>query len=263
MGTSASNQERSVAPVADGRLKRVAEACKSAGLPPSLCLTLALGYIASLRLWVWHKLTDVIGSADELEAMVGWSGPPRHLAKALEIGKYVGDFNGVYCATDAVTECPEYVRRRWIRANKESYQKARERATAPGIAESLQDDETVATPQGNGWLFEGAEDVATKPGHDRIVKYWFKRFKELINPSGYVSFPADFKLVKDLLDATNSVSRIERAIDAFLTSKDPICSGYSFRTFYRFFHKFDRPDQAGGASGAKLGSAARIDAGRL
>jgi hypothetical protein len=152
--------------------------------------TLAEGFIARLRRRVWASLDDLIGDGDDVEALCGWKGPPRYLSArvGLQAG-YIRDIHGVYVMGDAVNEAPEYVKKRWQRANRPGYEEAVKRCGKPNVANqrmTVPGDEDDYDYEGEmkkeadmhntqGSLFGIEPD---QPGEKHVAITGFTQFKE-------------------------------------------------------------------------------------
>lgn len=269
------NQVRVVAPEQDARLRLLAEACIRFGLPDSLADILAEGYVARLRRRVYQSLNDEIGSGDDVEALCGWGGPPRVLAKALQRGQYVREINGVYVMTDAVNEAPEYLKKRWKRCDKAGYVAAVKRSARPNVVHQyspydggdgpellIQPEEdhmqrgqgegsTEACPQETLFGYEpeqqGEVHVASDTGghkqigHRQIVQYWHQRYIERENPSGYPWRKSDFKYIQWILQAIGDIHRVKRILDAYLANRSAFYRGHELRKLYNNLAEFARP----------------------
>ena len=274
------NQVRVVAPEQDARLRQIAEACIRSGLPDGLADILAEGYVARLRRRVYQAMNDEIGSGDDVEALCGWQGPPRVLAKALERALYVRDINGVYVMTDAVNEAPEYLKKRWKRCDRAGYVAAVKRSARPNVVHQRGDagdgQEFVVPPeeddmQRQDTLFgfepekQGEMHVASEQsGHKQIVEYWHQRYIEKETPSGYPWRKSDFKYVEWIIGAIGDIHRVKRILDAYLANRSAFYRGHELRKLYNNLAEFSGgtgADAAGRASA--LGSQASTEAGRL
>jgi hypothetical protein len=235
------NQIRVVDPEQDRRLRMVADALLRSGVPDTYALILAEGHVARLRRRVYSALDDVIGSGDDLEALAGWQGPPRSLSAAMQRAGYVREVNGVLIMVDAVAEAPEYVKKRWQRQRRASYDAAVKRAAAPNIVhqrygvpgddddydyEGEMSKETAWQQQG---LFgpdpQGAEQHATTPGHREVRDYWLQRYAAVFGRD-YVFGGRDAKAIATIIAAITDVHRVQRIIDAYFTERREFFAGH-------------------------------------
>jgi hypothetical protein len=272
------NQVRVVAPESDGRLKRIAEALIRSGLPDALSAVLAEGFVALLRRRVWTALDDVVGGADDVEALLGWQGPPRDLAYALQREGYVRDINGVLVAVDAVTEAPEYIKARWRRGNLAGYEAARGRATDPNIIHQREEAPTGTDREDTthpGTLFGVAADQpgesadvrkpkkSTTPGFDEFKRYWHARYTEETG-NRYPWQPADFKHVERIVKAVRDARAAANVADAYFRCREPFYAGHSLGKLVSALPRFVEAAGTDSDRGhSPLASQARTDAARL
>jgi hypothetical protein len=265
------NQIRVVDPDGDNRIKAIAQAVATAGYPESLAATLAEGFIARLRRRVYAALDDLIGDGDDVEALCGWKGPPRYLSAALLQAGYIRDIHGVYVMGDAVNEAPEYVKKRWQRANRPGYEEAVKRCGKPNVANqrmTVPGDEDDYDYEGEmkkeadmhntqGSLFGIEPD---QPGEKHVAITGFTQFKEAYHAAYLAAYghaypwrPRDFKEIERIVAALADANAYPRLIAAFLACRDKFYAGHELRKLYTDLAKFV-------ASAGKVGSSAGSNA---
>jgi hypothetical protein len=260
------NQDRVVAPEADARLRQIAEACARSGLPEAFCDILAEGYVFRLRRRAWAQLDDRVGTGDDVEALCGWKGPPRALAKALERAGYVQDQKGVLIAVDAIAEAPEYIKARWRRRDKASYDAAAERAAQqvpnvvhPRWPQPEEDTEDAMPPD---TLFGPVPDV---PGdnangqsiHAKFSRRWAERYRAVEGRSYTWGRKSDERFIKWITDTLESWTECERVIDAYLADRRPFFARHELRKLYANLADFRQraKPRAGASSGSQADTA--------
>lgn len=278
------NQLRQTAPERDTRLATISAACARAGVPDALCDVYAEGLVARLRRRVFEALSDVIGTGDDLEALAGWKGPPRLLAKAFELAGYCRDFGGVLVMVDAIPEAPEYVKKRWLRANRATYAEAVCRADKPNIVHAdrpspsqgpestpqVEDDIMATTeslfgelPEKHGEGANGQEEEAKQPGYRQVADFWHAAYKRQYGRE-YPWRPQCRRMLKLTLDAIGEVEGAKRILATYLADRRGFYAGHELRKLYANLAEFTakRGAQPGGSAG-RLGSQARPGQGRL
>jgi hypothetical protein len=238
----ATGQARAIHPHQDERIQKLGQALAQCGIPAALSEIVAEGYVSRLRRWVYEQMDDCVGTRDDLELMLGWNGPPRHLAIALEKFHYIKEVNGVLVAVDAVNEAPQYVAQRWRRWHKKGWVKAMERANNPNVVNNKideqleaqhEDREREAAVEVDHTLFgpveqitEGKTHGAGIPGHRELVAYWHERYPSTPEGLAYPWRKRDFKIVGDILAAVGDIHRCKDIFDRYLKCRQPFFAGH-------------------------------------
>lgn len=263
------NQIRVVEPDGDARIRAIAEAVCRAGYPEAFAGILAEGFIARLRRQVWAALNDLIGDGDDVEALCGWKGPPRSLTVALERAGYVNDVQGVFVMGDAVNEAPEYVKKRWQRANRAGYDAAVARCGKPNVVNArlavagIDDDydyegemkKEADMHESQGSLFGVEPD---QPGEKHVAITGFTQFKEAWHAAYHAAYgfaypwrPRDFKEIERIVAALADAADYPRIIRAYLACRERFYAGHELRKLYTDLAKFvAAAGQLGGSAGA-------------
>lgn len=234
------------------RLASLAQELESGGIQVNLCPVLAEGIVATIHRWCWRHYTDLLGTAEEVDAICPLPLPPCTLAHMLQRAEFAGLVKGRYFAPHAVTEVSENVRRRWQRKDKEGFRLARARAEAPDALTAEPDSPpTVAEPEtlaiepnvvaGQTDLFgnplepekkkrrKPAHDKTT-PGHKEVVAYWCEQWSAREGRGAAYPFRAqDAKFIKDLLTSSPSVDTAKRILDAYLGCREPFFAGKALK----------------------------------
>lgn len=248
------NQDRVVAPQMDTRLAHVKAACVRCGFPPNLCDIIAEGYVFRLRRIAWSNLDDVIGNGDDVERAVGWQGPPRVLAKALENAGYLVDAKGIYLAVEAISEAPEYIKARWRRHSKAAYDAAAARAVSPNV---LHPRPVELEPEHTEWeeehmppdtLFGPMPDAPKESGnaapptpqspHAKFSKYFDDAYRRVYGRGYLWGRKSDEAFIKWIIGAADSITECFAIIDAFLAERSPFYQGHALRKLYADLDRF-------------------------
>jgi hypothetical protein len=251
------NQDRVVDPDRDERLRAISECVARSGYPAELSDILAEGFVARLRRRVYAALSDVIGTGDDLEALAGWKGSPRSLAAAMRRAGYVRDIQGVCVMVDAINEAPEYLKKRWQRSNRQSYDAAVKRGGQPNIvnrpygvpgddddydydAEALREDDM----QNQKGLFgddnptaEREKHVARNPGFSEASAAWAQLYEQAEGRK-YTWRGRCNRHVADILKLAGSVADFERIAAAYLADRSNFYAGHELRILARDFIRF-------------------------
>jgi hypothetical protein len=246
-------------PGRDERLRKVAAAVALAGVEPELIYVVAEGVIARLRRRVFERLDDRMGDTADLIALSGWTKPPDGLIAALEAGEYIDEEAGAWFMIDAVNEAPEYVRKRWRRYSRPSYDAAMKRADNHNVLFPVweQDDqpETAmpyvkppAKPRRTSGEKHGSAD------YNAFRTHWEALYRERVNPAGYVwNFGADGRIIHELLNAVG-LDGLKGAAKRFVESRDPWYAGHELWKLRRHINRFTGGQPAQRTRGAEYAS---------
>jgi hypothetical protein len=207
------------------------------GLTPAMCEVAAEGYVARLHRAVYAALSDVLGSTEDVEKLLAWPGPPELLTLALADAGYIRQIEGVWYCVSAVSEAPEYVRKRWIRNKRGLYQAAVRRANPP----SLPDEQEVTTKKPSKpvqSLF--AIDQPDEPRSRDVkltVDYWAAKYLQVYGVK-YPFRPSDFGLLKHFCRAVPNGDERARAIEAYLSCRERFFAGHSIHFLVRFLPRW-------------------------
>lgn len=235
------SHSRAVDPATDPRLLELVDALPPLGIPTQYAPALAAGYLSRLCRVVWANIDDTVGTADDVDRVTGFTGPPRTLAPALARIGYLRDIGGVYICPEAMAMAPEFVRARWKRWLPSAYRAAMKRAAAsvprlrhlsPGDAARLRAVEpgndvrpAEPAPASTGLfdLIAPATVAATARasleesdvGHSKLVKRWCELWSHRYQRN-YPFQARDAKHISDLLKLCGGYDSALKAINAYL-----------------------------------------------
>lgn len=145
------------------RVEAFTKSLENYGVPPQWSRGVALGMLDAIRRECWARCTDVAGSAEDIEATVGWTGVPCVIANLLVKAGILAPQGILFYMPTALTDAPQWARKRWQRINRGSHDEAKDRAeelvdVVPEVVTITEKDEEVSTP------YRGT-------GHDEIARY--------------------------------------------------------------------------------------------
>jgi hypothetical protein len=198
-----------------------------------------------------------------------------HLSAALQRADYIRETQGVYVMGDAVNEAPEYVKKRWQRANRAGYDAAVRGAGSPTwstqrhAVEGTEDDydyeaemkKDADMQAEQGSLFGVEPD---QPGEKHVATTGFVQFKEAYHEAyrsayghAYPWRPRDFKEIERIVAAVADAHDYARIIAAYLADRSQFYAGHELRKLYADLAKFVA---AAGKHGGRAGGNAALRA---
>jgi len=244
----------------DEAIDRLATSLQRYGINPDWCRAVANGFVLILREWCWRNLTDLLGSALDVDRILESPLPPETLAKVLWKAGLISTSKGVFYMPSAYTERPVYVDKRWRRAEGEarSYRESKGRAEKTALEGAVPVVETEPPPAITVDLFgkpfeddqKGQKDAGTRalPGYQEIVDYWFERWCIIEgNGASYPFCATDGRFIRFLIKATRDADEARSVIDAYLNCRDRWYAGKPLKKLIGDLPRFIAAAHAGGS----------------
>ncbi|MCC7147150.1 MAG: hypothetical protein IT443_11950 [Phycisphaeraceae bacterium] len=201
-------------------------------MPSAIALLVAEGLLARLRVVCWTQCTDLLGTPDDVDALCGWTNPPRVLAKLLRAAGLLGVESGELFCPSAIREAPEYVKKRWGRRNPASYRAAIQRAKKAQADPVPATEDEADTPDEVdlfGQRIIHANDKATA-GFQAVVSVWFAIYERRYGRR-YAFKAKDGAIIKKALGSGASHEDLCAALERYLACTEPFYAGHDLSGF--------------------------------
>ena len=244
-------------------LVALTESLVKAGTPSQWAELVAYGMLAKLERHCWTMHSDQLGTHQDLSDALSQDLPNNVVSDMLYKSGMVGkNGSGIHWMMSAVTDAPEWVRKAWIRNNREGFEAARERAGRKGPEKASVIDDIRVDPEDPDDLTDlfgeplvsepdpieikksGMKSGSAVAGFAEVRDYWFSAYKGKYGRT-YAFRAKDGRHIKLALGTVKGDAvKLCRSMDNYLACKDAFYVGHELDHWISKLNRWIAPNAA-------------------